>query len=106
MLAHRRFEVCGKAFMISLVLVFFLFPMITSAADYMQAETSSVKKLDLFVGKSIILRSIERIKRVSVAAPRNCRLYSHITLRGLPNWKSRRNNQPHLVEGGKSCGDL
>ena len=69
MLAHRRFEVCGKALMISLTVVFILFPMIALAADYMQAETSSVKKLDLFLGKSIILRSIERIKRVSVAAP-------------------------------------
>ena len=69
MLAHRRFEVCGKALMISLTVVFILFPMIALAADYMQAETSSVKKLDLFLGKSIILRSIERVKRVSVAAP-------------------------------------
>jgi pilus assembly protein CpaC len=54
---------------VSLALSLLLFPVISWAADYMQAETSSVKKLDLLVGKSLILRSIERIKRVSVATP-------------------------------------
>lgn len=65
----KRFKRTGKMLIVSLVLSLLLFPVISWAADYMQAETGSVKKLDLLVGKSLILRSIERIKRVSVATP-------------------------------------
>jgi len=68
-MARRRFKKTGKALMISLAVICVLFPMISSAADYGQAETSSAKKLDLYVGKSIVLRSVARVKRVSVAAP-------------------------------------
>lgn len=65
----KRFKRTGKMLIVSLALSLLLFPVISWAADYMQAETSSVVKLDLLVGKSLILRSIERIKRVSVATP-------------------------------------
>jgi pilus assembly protein CpaC len=67
-MAQRIFKIT-KALMLSLAVICVLFPMITAAADYGQAEISSAKKLDLYVGKSIVLRSAARVKRVSIAAP-------------------------------------
>lgn len=67
-MARRIFKIT-KALMLSLAVICVFFPMISSAADYGQAETISAKNLDLYVGKSMVLRSVARVKRVSVAAP-------------------------------------
>jgi pilus assembly protein CpaC len=69
MYKRRRFRKPGRPLVVSLTMVLLLFPVVSWAVDYMQSEIRNVKEINLFVGKSVILRSIENIKRVSVAAP-------------------------------------
>ena len=50
-------------------MVFLIFPTILIASDTVELQTLETKKLTLVSGKSIVLRSIEPISRVSIAAP-------------------------------------
>ena len=51
------------------VFILCIFPAITAASDALELETFDAKKLELVSGKSIILRSTQPIKRISIADP-------------------------------------
>jgi len=54
---------------LALILTFLVFPAVTIAGDAIEAQTLEPKTLTLVSGKSIVLRSVTPISRVSVAAP-------------------------------------
>jgi len=56
-------------YVLSLVLLGLVFSAISRAADYVPPEIEKPKKLQVVVGKSIILKSPTPVKRVSVADP-------------------------------------
>jgi pilus assembly protein CpaC len=51
------------------VFILCIFPAITAASDALELETFDAKKLEMVSGKSIILRSTQPIKRISIADP-------------------------------------
>jgi len=55
---------------LSLVLLGLVFSAISRAADFEVIETDKAKKLQLVVGKTIILKSIKLVNRVSIADPK------------------------------------
>ena len=57
------------ALRILILLLLTLLSVTSWAADTMLSQTHESNKLEMVIGKSIVLRSLERIKRVSVAAP-------------------------------------
>ncbi|MBW2740188.1 MAG: pilus assembly protein N-terminal domain-containing protein [Deltaproteobacteria bacterium] len=67
--AKRRSVSIIIMYVLSLVLLGLVFSAISRAADYVPPEIEKPKKLQLVVGKSIILKSPTPVKRVSIADP-------------------------------------
>jgi pilus assembly protein CpaC len=66
------YKILGKPVNASRILMLVLLMLLSVkswAADTMLSETEGAQKLDLVVGKSIVVRTSERVKRVSIAAP-------------------------------------
>ena len=66
------YKILGKPVNASRILIALLLVLISVkswAVDTMLSETQEAKKLDMVIGKSILITTSERIKRVSIAAP-------------------------------------
>ncbi|MFH1292776.1 MAG: type II and III secretion system protein family protein [Pseudomonadota bacterium] len=65
----RKFVKNGTVYFISISLILLVFSAISKASNFELMETSEPKKLKLVVGKSIILKSSNQVKRISMADP-------------------------------------
>jgi len=69
MLTHKAPGKPANPSRILVILLFVLFPVKSWAADTTISETQGANKLHMVVGKSILVKTDERVKRVSIAAP-------------------------------------